>query len=154
MNISLLASAIETLLGKYGIGEIIIIVILFALAVKEVITLIDWFKNRGKTKFKEEEAFADQDEQIKLIREAQKAQREEIRDIKNQVEMLITANKNDIKAWIIEKYHQVMKQGWVNDYDLDLLERRYLDYKQAGGNSYVEDLMEDIRKLPKTSRVE
>ena len=153
MGLSLLASAVETLLGKYSAAEIVIIVFLVGLAVKEVITLIEWFRNRGKDKFKEEEAFTHQEAKIQEIRQAQKAQREEIRDIKNQVEMLVTANKNDIKAWIIDKYHQVMKQGWINDYDLDLLERRYLDYKQAGGNSYIEDLMEDIRKLPKTSRV-
>ena len=147
-----LLSAVEQLFTAYEVTDIIIIVFLVALAVKEVINLIDWFKNRGKNKFQAEETLQAQQEQIQEILKSQSKQNAEIQDIKRCMEILIISDKNDIKAWITEKYHEIMKRGWVDDYELDCLERRYLDYKQEGGNSYIEDLMEDIRRLPKTSR--
>ena len=39
----------------------------------------------------------------------------------------------------------------IDDYSLDCLEKRYTHYVEEGGNSFIHDLMEDIRALPKTS---
>jgi hypothetical protein len=83
----------------------------------------------------------------------QKQQSEEINDLRRCVHILIDSDKNDIKAWIAEKYRKLMLQGWVDDYDLDCIERRFANYLQEGGNSYVEDLINDIRKLPKVSPI-
>jgi hypothetical protein len=64
--------------------------------------------------------------------------------------MLIDSDKDDIKAFITREHHYFCYQkGWVDDYSLDCVERRYAHYEQEGGNSFVEDLMKDLRKLPK-----
>jgi hypothetical protein len=146
----LLASAFETLFNNYPIVDILLIVFLFALAVKEVLTLIDWFKNRQKSSIKKEDKETKDNEEIAAV---QKQQSEEINDLRRCVHILIDSDKNDIKAWIAEKYRKLMLQGWVDDYDLDCIERRFANYLQEGGNSYVEDLINDIRKLPKVSPI-
>ena len=151
MTVSLLTTALEELFSKYSVAEIIIFIFLILLAVKEVLSLFDWFKNRGKNKFKKDETAKKREAQMQEIIKAQEQQAEDIKSVRDCIEMLIISDKNDIKAWITEKYHEVMKKGWVDDYELDCLEKRFADYRQEGGNSYIEDLMEDIRKLPKTS---
>lgn len=37
----------------------------------------------------------------------------------------------------------------IDDLNLQSLERRYLYYKAAGGNSFIDGLMEEIRSLPR-----
>ena len=152
MTVSLLATAVEELFSKYSVAEIIIFIFLILLTAKEIFSLIDWFKNRGKENFKKDETAEKREAQVQEILKTQAQQSEDIKSMKDCIEMLVISDKNDIKAWITEKYHEVMSKGWVDDYELDCLEKRYADYRQEGGNSYIEDLMEDIRKLPKTSQ--
>ena len=154
MILNILATAVETLLETYSIESVIIFILLIAFAFKEILSLIDWFKNRGKNKLTQINNQENRENQVQQIIDAQRRQSEEIRDMKHCIEMLIISDKNDIKAWITQQYHIIMERGWVDDYELDCLERRYSDYKQEGGNSYIEDLMEDIRKLPKASKAQ
>ena len=39
--------------------------------------------------------------------------------------------------------------GWIDDFSLDCLERRYQHYADEGGNSFIEGFMEELRALPK-----
>ena len=41
-----------------------------------------------------------------------------------------------------------MAQEWIDDYSLDCIERRYKHYIDEGGNSFIGQLMIEIRKLP------
>lgn len=68
------------------------------------------------------------------------------------VDMLIASDKDDIKAYITKEHHYFCyEKGYIDDYSLDCLERRYGHYKDEGGNSFAEDLMKDVRTLPKVS---
>ena len=68
---------------------------------------------------------------------------------------MVESDKDDIKAWITEKHHfYCYEKRHIDDYSLDCIEKRYAHYQDEGGNSFVEDLMKDIRKLPKTSSLE
>ena len=42
-----------------------------------------------------------------------------------------------------------MTKGYIDDFSMDAIEKRYDHYKAEGGNSYISDLMHDLRKLPK-----
>lgn len=152
MYISLFASAVDSLFGQFGLTEIILIIFAVLLAGKEILTVVDWYKNRGKNRFKAEEALEKQQEQMAEIIELQKSQKAEMKSMNDKIEMLITSDKNDIKAWIVDKYHEVMEKEAIDTYELDLLERRYQDYKQEGGNSYIEELVLEMRKLHKTKK--
>lgn len=56
------------------------------------------------------------------------------------------------RSYIIDKHHYFCYDvKAIDDLNLQSLERRYLYYKAAGGNSYIEGLMEEIRDLPKVN---
>ena len=66
------------------------------------------------------------------------------------VNMLIDSDKDDIKAYITRRHHYFMYQkGWIDDYSLDCIEKRYSHYQDEGGNSFIGSLMQQIRDLPK-----
>ena len=67
-----------------------------------------------------------------------------------QVHNLILSDRDDIKAFITRQHHYfVYQKGWIDDYSLDCIQRRYSHYIEEGGNSFIEGLMREIRKLPK-----
>lgn len=79
-----------------------------------------------------------------------KEQGENIKKLNTDVELLLSSDKAAIKAWITRYHHKLMEQGWVDDYSLESIEGRYQHYLSEHGNSFVGDLMQDIRALPHT----
>jgi hypothetical protein len=73
-----------------------------------------------------------------------------MKDMSDKVNILMDSDKDDIKAWITKEHHYFCYQkGWIDDYSLDCLERRYAHYKEENGNSFIKDLVEEVRNLPK-----
>lgn len=149
------------LLSNYTVSEIIIFLVLLALAVKGVVSYGDWGMNRlrkifnketerEKEKREIEEHFSKQDEKIENLRENLQKNIETLDQILNKIDLLMNSDKDSIKSYITEKHHYfVYENKWIDDYSLDCLERRYKHYVNEGGNSFVLDLMEDLRDLPK-----
>lgn len=51
---------------------------------------------------------------------------------------------------LIELHHRyVYEYGMIDDAGLDAMERTYLQYQAAGGNSFVSTLMQEVRDLPR-----
>lgn len=150
------------LLGTYSLTQIVTFIILLAIAVKEGITLVIWFKDFFKKKFNDDMkntvATKERNEQIYKIKEDiqfliqnQEKIFEEIKLFKQQLEMIIESDKDDIKSWITEKHHfYCYERKWIDDYSMDCIEKRYGHYKDEGGNSFIEELMNELRNLPKT----
>lgn len=60
--------------------------------------------------------------------------------------------QNYTRAFIIDKYHHYCYQTkMIDDISLQSLEVCYLYYKSGGGNSFIDGLMERIRKLPRVN---
>ena len=56
--------------------------------------------------------------------------------------MLIESDKDDIKAYITREHHFFCyEQGWIDDFSLDCLEKRYAHYKIEGGNTFIDGFM-------------
>ena len=150
------------LLGTYSLTQIVTFIILLAIAVKEGITLVIWFKDFFKKKFNDDMkntvATKERNEQICKIKEdmqtlidSQEKIFKEIESFKQQLEMIIESDKDDIKSWITEKHHfYCYERKWIDDYSMDCIEKRYGHYKDEGGNSFIEELMNELRSLPKT----
>ena len=150
------------LLATYSLTQIVTFIILLAIAVKEGITLVIWFKDSFKTKFnddmkntvatkKQNEQICKIKEDIQLLIQNQEKIFEEIKLFKQQLEMIIESDKDDIKSWITEKHHfYCYERKWIDDYSMDCIEKRYRHYKDEGGNSFIEELMNELRSLPKT----
>lgn len=157
-------------LAAYSIGEITIFIILLGLAIKEGVTFYDWAKTRiqqgfnknlkaNQDKEKIEHELDDLEAYFQKKEEKFNKKKEEINTgfeqlnkriaaLEGSVEMLIVSDKDSIKAYITEKHHKFCYQDkWIDDYSLDCIEKCYEHYKDEGGNSFVADLMEDLRAL-------
>ena len=139
----------KELFSKYSVDEVVMFIIMLALAIKGLISFIDWAHDRLKQHFNKETKVSSVEEQLKQIIENQQALSDKVDGISAQVEILFNSDRDDIKAWITEKHHYFCyKLGYIDDFNLNCIEKRYEHYKEENGNSFVADLMADIRRLP------
>lgn len=140
------------LFATYSIVEIISFLVIFAGAIKGFVSFWDWAAARLKQVFKKESQREDDSERIKCLTDQQKKTDEKIEEIMKAIQLLTQSDKDDIKAWITEKHHYFCyEKGQIDDYSLDCIEKRYNHYKDEGGNSFIDDLMDDLRNLKKVS---
>lgn len=158
----------KELLQNYSLEEIIGFLVVFALAIKGFVQFWDWVFDRlrqvfdkryqsNEEKEKLEERLKQHEEKINKMNESQEHIKEQIAKTNDLIQLLIDSDKDDIKAWITKEHHYFCyDKKFIDDYSLDCLERRFKHYKDEGGNSFIEDLMKEIRNLPKvsTTRVE
>lgn len=141
------------LFKTYSINEIIIFILLLALAIKGILDLYDYFKNRFKKPFEEETSHKEKEQAILNELDKHKSQiiecKECLNKILNTMNILIESDKDDIKAWITEKHHYFCYElGYIDDYNLQCIEARYKHYKEENGNTFIDGFMLDIRALP------
>ena len=160
------------LLTTYDLSEILMFIVLFAIAFKAVSSFIDWARDKRKKitlKEMQPDELAKQIAQETRDREQQiqelKIQREkegaelrqqivgiaaQVSSLTDKINLLVESDKDDIKAFITREYHYFCEQkGWIDDYSMDCIERRYSHYVEEKGNSFVKELMEQLRALPR-----
>ena len=150
----------KQLLSNYSVGQIILFLILLAFALKEFLSFIDWAKDRmNKTVDKSQKtekleqhldkALSEQDSKINALQCKETEIEQSIQKLDSKISMLILSDRDDIKAWITAQHHHFMEKGQIDYYSLDCIARRYEHYKSQGGNTFVDDLMDDMNNLPK-----
>lgn len=156
----------KQLLTQYSVGELILIIFMIAIAAKQLLTVIDFFRKRVKGTYdtqtekenqikKLEEVNQKQDQQFEMImgrlQEIQTTFDERVTKHDNDIKKLIQSDRDSIKTEITRQYHHFVEtQKWIDDYSLDCLEHLYSHYKDEGGNSFIHTLIEEIRALPKS----
>ena len=161
------------LLENFSLSQIVFYAIILFVALKELVDFVSWWLEKYRDRFdisynkkrdKEilEERLSGYDSQINnLLNQVQKLDikldkidrnfNSSIESIQGQVSLLIDSDKNDIKSWMVEKHHDFMTKGQIDDYSMNVIELRFQNYREEGGNSYVKSLVEDLRKLNKQS---
>lgn len=149
------------LLAKYTETEIIVFIVFLAIAIKEVVTFIDWAHSRLRGAFKKEDereeikqqlndvykCFECLDTHFTTVIEENRVQSNKMQET---IDILLASDKDDIKAWITQQHHYFCYElGCIDDFSLDCIEKRYSHYQDEGGNSFVAALMAEIRALPK-----
>lgn len=151
----------KDLIGAYSVEEILLFIVTFALAIKGFVSFWDWGYARLKQVFNketEQEQEIDSiqhrfDEHLKNYEIMQNVQNETLKILTRKINLLIDSDKDSIKSFITERHHYFCyEQKWIDDYSLDCIEKRYKHYEDEGGNSFIHDLMEELRKLPKQSQ--
>ncbi len=149
------------LLQHYSLSEVFIFTILLALAAKSLITFFDWANERIKKAFNKQyskitekekiKSRLDEDDQIILsLQKSQQMTDKLLQDLQAKIDMLIDSDKDSIKSYITREHHYFCYQkGWIDDFSLDCIEKRYDHYEDQGGNSFVGGLMDQLRALPK-----
>ena len=136
------------LFSQFNLGQILIIIILLGLSAKGVITFFDWVKERLYKLSNKQLKSKKTNEQIKNQEETINNLKKDVEKIQKSIDTLIESDKENIKAWITEKHHYYCyEKKYIDDYTLDCLERRFSRYEEEGGNSFVHNLMDDLRDL-------
>lgn len=151
----------KDLLQNFSIEQILLFVVCLAIAMRGVSSWFDWLKDKeDKIIQKKNRKNALQESVNNLIKTqenmkydidiCQKQMKDMIKEINSSIILLTESDKDDIKAWITEKHHYFCYElGYIDDYSLDCIEKRYCHYKDEGGNTFIDTFMEDIRALPK-----
>lgn len=152
-----------TLLENYSLSDILIFIVILGLAVKSVVSFFDWVHERIQKVFNKQHSTLNEKEQLEkrlqdgsqFMNKLQKNQQEidkTLEDLSNKIDMLIESDKDDIKSFITREHHRFCYQvGWIDDFSLDCIEKRYKHYKNEGGNTFIDGFMEELRALPKSN---
>lgn len=150
---NLLATAGQTLLEQFDIKTILIVLLLTFFAIIEIMRGIDYLRKKSKTKQTEEQneekRIADLETLEKNNENTIRQVQTDVEEIKQNVNLLIDSDKDDIRAWITNQYHHFVDLQYIDDFTLDCLERRFRSYKKEGGNTYIDGMMEELRRLPR-----
>ena len=142
-------------------SDILLFAVFLALAIKSLISFFDWVYKHIKKCFKAEHVKLNSKEELErrlqhgskvmaTLQENQKATGIMLQDLSAKIDMLIDSDRDDIKSDITREHHYFCYQvGWIDDFSLDCLERRYQHYANEGGNSFIEGFMNELRALPK-----
>lgn len=148
----ILLGAAADLFLNYNLGVVLFIIVGVATILLGCIKGYDYLKARSKNRNKDE---SEQEKRLCQIENTEIANKKDIMEMKNDIEdlrknieLLIESDKNSIRGYITEKYHECIQQGYIGDFMLDDIERRYKCYHDVGGNGFIDDMMEKIRKLP------
>lgn len=153
--------ALTQLFSQYSVETLIILVITLAVAIKFVSELFSYFYSKFKTYFNYVsakdarhneiiEGIGVLKEEISNLQEIIHNQSKEIRSLQEHEQLSLERLQENSRSYIIDKHHHFCYEvRAIDDLNLQSLERRYLYYKAAGGNSFIDGLMEEIRELPK-----
>lgn len=140
-------------LKSLGLTNIVIIILILLFGIKELLELIDFFKGRNKQAF---QSVKEEEEIKQLIKDTA----EKLTDIQEHfddvveehnktLKMLVASDRDDIKGYITEKFHYFTELGYIDDFSMEVLERRFEHYIAEGGNSFIEAMMNQLRALPR-----
>ena len=133
------------LFQHYTLEATIVLVFMLAVAIKQVFELVQFFKNKAESRF----GTVQQHEQnLKAVADGMSKMQQELKIINDKVDNLIESDRDAIKSWIVMLYRKYKIDA--TDFDsmeMDLLERRYNHYKQQGGNSYIDNIMVELRQI-------
>lgn len=161
--------ALANLFSQYSIESIILFLVAVAVAIKGVSELWEFFYTKlrkyfnyqtqkeqshkevieGIEELKQEIILLKREEIAPLKQQVDKSA-ERTKDIKNQISLMTERLQENTRSHIIDRHHYFCYEvGHIDDLSLQSLEREYLYYKAAGGDTYIDGLMEDIRELPR-----
>ena len=142
------------LLSTYELKDILILICILAIAIKGIVEFVDWLKVKVFHYVAEEQRTDQLAEssmsQIAEIAESQRQTNAKLEDMDKSIKMLISSDRDDIKAFVTIQYHQFVEdKKWIDDFSLECLEKRYSHYVEEGGNSFIGGMMEKLRNLPR-----
>ena len=138
------------LLSRYSLDDTILFIVLLALAFKGIFTFLSWAGDLLKQMVHKAETPQKLEQIIEIQKEEINGMKDCLNKLNDSVHLLINSDKDAIKAYITRQHHYfVYEQKWIDDYSLDCIERRFVHYQQEGGNTFIQELMQELRALPK-----
>lgn len=86
----------------------------------------------------------------KSSKELAELKKEIISELMGKVQLLVDSDRERIKTFITSEYHHWMDKGYIDIYTLKGIEERFDKYRKEDGNTFVEDMMKELRALSRT----
>lgn len=91
-----------------------------------------------------------QQQQENDLKAAIERQTNEISGLKGQISTLTERTQDSTRAYLIDKHHHFCYQvHGIDDMSMQDIERRFMYYKVAGGDTFIDGLVDEIRALPR-----
>ena len=157
-------TAFITALTNYGVLPVLLILLV---GVPAIVNFISWCKATWakREKFKqdaietgrneereveaEETRFTSGEARIATLEKNVELLTTMVTQQKEMIERLTKSDMLDIKSWIKVQHEKYMNHGWIDTQALDLLCQRHEIYKEEGGNSWADCLVDDLKGLPR-----
>lgn len=153
---------LNTLL-QYPLQELIIIIFLIVSVIISVWKIYDFLhgkyednieKKKKELEWKENlsRSLSDLDSKIdNLNKQNQKIYKKQ-EEVDATLVLVQERMQENSRSFLIDAHHKFCyKYKKIDDLNLQSIERRYLYYKTAGGNTFIDHLMEEIRALPRVT---
>lgn len=153
--------ALSQLMSQYSFGAIVMLIVTLAVAFKFLSELLEYCYDKLKGFFNHQtlkdkkhseiiESIALLQADIKNLSQEISNQSNDIKALQEHEKLTLERLQENSRSYIIDKHHYFCYEiKAIDDLNLESLERRYLYYKAAGGNSFIDGLMEEIRDLPR-----
>ena len=154
---------LELLFSQHSLEELIIFIVLLLMIVQGVWKMIEFFlekyelhtgKRINNVKWKEQlaESLEKLESKMGELFDQNKITHEKQGQLENTISLLQERMQENTRSSLIDAHHRFCYQlGKIDDLNLESLERKYLYYKSSGGDTFVDNLMEDIRNLPRVN---
>ena len=130
---------------QYTIEATIIFLFMLGTALKQGYELVQYFRNKTVDHV---DKIREQEEALEQVIKNMQRQQKQLQSITDKIDELLVSDKDSIKSWIVMLYKQYKKDpSGLDSMQMDLLERRFSHYKQEGGNSYIDNLMQELREI-------
>lgn len=152
---------LNNLLTHYPLPELIIIFCLFVGSIISIWKVFDFFRTKYDESLQKREKEVDWKEDISNILNNLSSkidnlneQNKKIYKKQEQVDVTLALvqerMQENARSFLIDAHHKFCyKYKKIDDLNLQSIERRYLYYKTAGGDTFIDHLIEEIRSLPR-----
>lgn len=152
---------ITTIITQYSAGELILIIIILLFAFRALNDLLGYFWEKIRKHFSIEndknawqenvtDTLADIKDELKILHEENHQAHLRQKNMDNAIALVQERLQENTRSFIIDKHHKfVYDIKAIDDLNLQAMERRYLYYKTAGGDTFIDKMMDEVRSLPR-----
>lgn len=154
---------INSLFSHYSLQEIVILLITLLFIAEALWKLAEFFYNKyqiqmGKKIDKREfeksviNSFDKLTEKVDELNEQNKQTHLQQEQVEKKLALVQERMQENARSLLIDAHHKFCYQYHkIDDLNLQSIERHYLYYKTAGGDTFIDHLVEEIRSLPRVS---
>ena len=63
------------------------------------------------------------------------------------MDLILESDREDIRSFITIQYYNAVEKGYIEMYVMEALEHRYEKYLKENGDSFIANLMNEMRKM-------
>lgn len=154
---------LNNLLTHYPLQELIIVFGLFVGLIVSIWKIFDFFRSKYEESLQKREkeidwkenishTLSDLDSKIDSLNKQNQRIYEKQEQVDTTLALVQERMQENSRSFLIDAHHKFCYQyKKIDDLNLQSIERRYLYYKTAGGDTFIDHLMEEIRSLPRVT---